>query len=158
MLAAIVQTHTHCEAVEVSLDRIMRLRATDMWHPRSNPRGKSGRAGQRGEKEKFVDTHWVREVCAAPIRPLLSNGIYMTAKNLSWDQRMVHACPSAGYPLCYMRRQERVMKGPCLEADSEAEAKTSLGPRVCLDCVAKLDILSVARLFQAGFDVQMIWR
>ena len=71
---------------------------------------------------------------------------------------MVHACPQVGYPLCWMHKSERVMKGPVLGADSEDEAITRLGPRFCRDCAAKLDILSVARLYEAGFDVQMNWR
>ena len=84
--------------------------------------------------------------------------MYMVARHLAPSQRMVHACPSAGHPLCYMKKASRTMKGPCDTADSEMEAIVQLGDRMCRECVLKLDILSVARLHNAGFNVQMSWR
>jgi len=139
--------------------RLLMLRNTDVFDPRLNPRGRSGIKGDRRQRtDTFVEQDWVRDACEAPVRSLPCSGMYMVAKNLSAQQRMVHACPAAGFPLCYMKKKDRVMKGPCLTADNEAEAMVQLGARMCIDCVNKLDVLSVARLYQAGFNVQMSWK
>jgi len=158
-LAAILCSHIHCEPIDVSMRRILGLRYTDVFHPTLNPYGHSGINGDRGQDTTtFQEQSWVKRVCEAPVRPLAPNGMYMVAKNVAKELRMVHACQVAGYPLCYMKKGDGKMRGPCELVDSEAEAATQLGNRICRDCMMRLDILSVARLHKAGFSVKMCWR
>ena len=158
-VSAILCSHVHCESVEESMLRILALRSTDVYHPTANPHGRSGIRHDRGqETATFQEQVWVQRVCEAPVHPLPPNGMYMVSKKLSPDQRMVHACPEAGYPICYMKKRDRCMRGPCEVADTEAEAMVQLGSRLCRECEKQLDILSVSRLHIAGFSVQMSWR
>jgi len=160
-LAAILQSQLQCEPVETAMLRIMKLRATDVYHPRANPRGRSGRKNDKHSDQRtetFQEQQWVKEACEAPVYPLPANGMYMAAKDLSSTLRMVHACPSEGHPLCYMKKKDRTMKGACESADDEAGAMVHLGSHLCRECMLRLDLLSVSRLHAAGFSVQMDWR
>ena len=127
----------------------------DLWDTVINPRSHKGYSKK---DVLFVDEPWVRTVSSAPVRPLPASGKYMATTQLWWNTRMVHACPEIGYPLCYMHKKSRMMKGKCSEVDTEAEAYGRLGARFCQECYRKLDLISINRLRAAGVEVSMSWR